>query len=138
MLPEGFKTINLDNHNNSEIQRSVLDRTEREYDRALKYFDVYAIPNLNPLITTYYTRFVANHAGAVSPPDIRTYKGFMEFLGRNLKGRLSKGKAPVLSTLDGMRRDLDAGLARRRDYHVPEHVSTTVREVSHLVLHYCQ
>ncbi|RAQ76875.1 hypothetical protein COH21_008703 [Aspergillus flavus] len=108
MLPEGFKTIKLENHDNSETKRSVLDRTEKEYDRALM--------------------FVANHEGAVSPPDIRTYKGFMEFLGRNVKGRLSKGKTPVLSTLDGMRRDLDAGLARRRSYHVPEHVSTTIKE----------
>ncbi|THC87771.1 hypothetical protein EYZ11_012784 [Aspergillus tanneri] len=112
MLPEGFKVINLDNHDNSEIQRSVLDRTEREYDRVLSYFDM----------------FVTNHPGAVSPPDIRTYKGFMEFLAMNLKGRLSEDKTPVLSTLEGKRRDLDAGLARRRNYNVPEHVSTTIRE----------
>ncbi|KAF5855373.1 hypothetical protein ETB97_009348, partial [Aspergillus alliaceus] len=112
MLPEGFTAIKLENHDNSEIKRSVLDRTERQYDRALQYFDI----------------FVTNHTGALSPPDVRTYKGFMEFLERNLKGRLSKGKAPVLNTLDGMRRDLDAGLARQRGYHVPEHVTTTIRE----------
>jgi hypothetical protein len=64
----------------------------------------------------------------VSPPDIRTYKGFMGFLGRNLKGRLTKGKTPVLSALERMRRDLDAGLARRRSYHVPEHVSTKIKK----------
>ncbi|OJJ66328.1 hypothetical protein ASPBRDRAFT_137940 [Aspergillus brasiliensis CBS 101740] len=52
----------------------------------------------------------------------------MEFLGRNIRGRLSENKVPVLSTLDGMRRDLDAGFARRRNYHVPEYVSTTVKE----------
>jgi hypothetical protein len=40
MLPEGFKAIKLGNHDNSEIQRSVLDRTEREYGRALTYFDM--------------------------------------------------------------------------------------------------
>ncbi|KAE8387077.1 hypothetical protein BDV23DRAFT_174933 [Aspergillus alliaceus] len=101
MLPEGFKTIKLENHNNAEIKRSVLDHTKREYDRALTYFDI----------------FVANREGAVSPPDIRTYKGFMEFLGKNLKGHLTKGKTPVLSTLEGMRRDLDT-----------EHVSTTIKE----------
>lgn len=64
----------------------------------------------DPLATSGYTRFVANHEGAVSP-DSRTYKGFMELLGRNLKGCLSKDKTPILSILDGMGRDLDAGIA---------------------------
>ncbi|KAE8383865.1 hypothetical protein BDV26DRAFT_277091 [Aspergillus bertholletiae] len=91
---------------------------------------MYGACSLNTLTAANYTSFVSNHTGTVSPPDVRTYKGFMEFLGRNLKGRLSKGKAPVLNTLDGMRRDLDTGLTRQWGYYIPEHVSTTIREVN--------
>jgi hypothetical protein len=58
----------------------------------------------------------------------------MEFLARNLKDYSNRDKIPVLSTLEDMRRELDAGFARRRSYHVPEHVSMTIKEISILVL----
>ncbi|KAL4935265.1 hypothetical protein BDV06DRAFT_228991 [Aspergillus oleicola] len=68
------------------------------------------------------------HPGATALPDIKTYKGFMEYLAINTKGRLSKDGTPVLSTLESKRRNFDAGLALRRGYQVPEEVSTTIKE----------
>ena len=46
MLPEGFTAIKLGNHDNSETKRYVLDRTEKEYDRALTYFDRWGVSGL--------------------------------------------------------------------------------------------
>lgn len=33
------QTINLDDHDNSELTRAILPRTEEKYDRALRRFD---------------------------------------------------------------------------------------------------
>ncbi|KAL4925801.1 uncharacterized protein BDV17DRAFT_283674 [Aspergillus undulatus] len=112
MLPKQFKTINLDRHDNTKLRRAVLDHTEKRYDEVLDQFDI----------------FVQTHPGAMTPPDIKTYKGFMEWLATNTRGRLSEHGYPVLSTLDSKRRNFDTGLALRRGYEVPEEVSTTIRE----------
>ncbi len=69
------------------------------------------------------------HPGAVLLPDIKIYKGFMEFLGINIKGRLDKNGVPILEILEGKRRRLEAGLASR-GFLTPENISITVREVS--------
>ncbi|EAW17144.1 uncharacterized protein NFIA_005060 [Aspergillus fischeri NRRL 181] len=106
------QTINLDGHDNSELTRAILPRTEEKYDRALRRFD----------------KFLALHPTAVSPPDIRSYKGFLEFVAKNMKGRLGSKETPTVETVDGFRRDFEAGLLLRRGYNMPENVSTTVRE----------
>lgn len=74
-------------------------------------------------------RFIEMHPGAVSPLNIKTYKGFMEFLGRNIKGQLDKNEVPMLDILKGKRRKLDAGLASRGLLTL-ENISIIIQEVS--------
>ncbi|KAA8644630.1 hypothetical protein EYZ11_012631 [Aspergillus tanneri] len=93
------QTINLDDHDNSELTRAVLPRTEEKYDRALRRFD----------------KFLALHPTAVSPPDIRSYKGFLEFVAKNMKGRLGSKEMPTVETVDRFCKDFEAGLLLRRD-----------------------
>ncbi|CBF83199.1 predicted protein [Aspergillus nidulans FGSC A4] len=57
------RVINLDEHNGKEIKRAILPRTAGKYHRSLMIFD----------------RFLELHPAACSPPDIKTYKGFLEF-----------------------------------------------------------
>ncbi|OJJ98557.1 hypothetical protein ASPACDRAFT_31552 [Aspergillus aculeatus ATCC 16872] len=105
-----YQTINLDNHDDSEIKRAVLDRTKASYDRALATFD----------------DFLELHPGASWPLDIRSYKGFMEFVSKNMPGRL--GTHPTLETVESFRRNFEAGLLLRRDFKIQEHMSTTIKE----------
>ncbi|KAJ5193195.1 Zinc finger C2H2 [Penicillium cf. viridicatum] len=54
--------VDFGEHSNNEIQRAVLPRTESGYSDTLLIFD----------------DFVTLHPQAVIPPDIRTYRAFLE------------------------------------------------------------
>ncbi|KAA8645137.1 uncharacterized protein ATNIH1004_009354 [Aspergillus tanneri] len=108
------QTINLDDRNNSEITRAVLLRTEGKYNRALRIFK----------------KFLALHPTAVSPPDIQSYKGFLEFVAKNMKGRPGSKEMLTVLTVNRFRRDFKAGLLLRQGYNMLESIFITVREVS--------
>ncbi|BDD62079.1 hypothetical protein MAP00_007071 [Monascus purpureus] len=103
-----YQQVNLDDHDNSERKSRVLGRTENQYDRTLSLFD----------------DFLELHPKASYPPDIRTYKGFMEFVSKNTRGRL--GVFPTPETMEGFRRRFESALRLRRDYDMPNHISTTI------------
>ncbi|RHZ53562.1 uncharacterized protein CDV56_101788 [Aspergillus thermomutatus] len=102
--------INLDDHDDKEIKRAVLPRTAKKYDRSLMIFD----------------RFLELHPAACSPPDIKTYKGFLEFYARNTPGRIEEKPTP--ETVENFRRDFETALARVRDFCVPKSMSITMKE----------
>ncbi|KAL4985863.1 hypothetical protein BDW68DRAFT_179314 [Aspergillus falconensis] len=104
------RLINLSEHDHREIKRAVLPRTARKYDRTLMIFD----------------RFLELHPDACSPPDIRTYKGFLEFYARGTDGRI--GEKPTTGTIEGFRRDFETALARERNFQVPKNISVTMKE----------
>lgn len=64
---------------------------------------------------------------AVVPPDIQTYKAFLEFYARNTDGRLDH--TPTVSTAEGFRRDFETAWARDRNYSFPDRVSRTLKDV---------
>ncbi|KAJ5104518.1 hypothetical protein NUU61_001865 [Penicillium alfredii] len=68
------------------------------------------------------------HPKACSPPNIPSYKGFMEFVARGMKGRI--GKTPTVGTIEGFRRDFEAGLVLRRDYKTPENGTSHLLSLS--------
>ncbi|PKX95141.1 uncharacterized protein P174DRAFT_510972 [Aspergillus novofumigatus IBT 16806] len=68
----------------------------------------------------------ALHPEACFPPDIRTYKGFLEFYARNRPGRIKEKPTP--ETIEHFRRDFETALARTRDFCVPKSMSTTIKE----------
>ncbi|KAN0069665.1 hypothetical protein V8E54_011971 [Elaphomyces granulatus] len=71
-------------------------------------------------------RFLKLHPQAVDPPDIKSYKAFMEFYSKNTPGRLEE--RPTVGTVEDFRGDFEAGMSRRRKYRFPDQVSTTIRE----------
>ena len=72
-------------------------------------------------------RFLKLHPHAVNPPDIQSYKAFLEFYSKNTPGRL--GDRPTVGTVEDFRRDFEAGMSRCQNYRFPDQVSTTIREV---------
>ncbi|KAI9035642.1 uncharacterized protein KD926_003153 [Aspergillus affinis] len=102
--------VNLDDHDDKEIKRAILPRTQEEYDRALGIFD----------------RFLQLHPAARSPPDTQTYKAFLEFVAKNTDGRIKDKPTP--DTIENFRRHFEAGLSRNRNFHVPQSMSTTMKE----------
>ncbi|THC93828.1 hypothetical protein EYZ11_006680 [Aspergillus tanneri] len=102
--------INLDEHDDKEIKRAVLPRTAEQYERSLKIFD----------------KFLKLHPAACSPPDIKTYKGFLEFYARNTTGRVEE--RPTMETVESFRRDFETALARLRGFCVPKNMSNTLKE----------
>ncbi|KAG2025158.1 hypothetical protein GB937_002919 [Aspergillus fischeri] len=103
--------INLDEHDDREIKRAVLPRTAERYERSVKIFD----------------RFLELHPAACSPPDIKTYKGFLEFYARNTTGRIEE--KPTTETVENFRRDFETALAWLRGFRVPKNMSNTLKEV---------
>jgi hypothetical protein len=67
------------------------------------------------------------HPAARSPPDIKTYKGFLEFYARNTAGRIEE--KPTTETVENFRRDFETALARLRGFCVPKNMSNTFLEV---------
>ncbi|KAJ0413052.1 hypothetical protein BJY00DRAFT_322648 [Aspergillus carlsbadensis] len=102
--------IDLDDYDNKEIKRAVLPRTARKYDRTLALFD----------------RFLREHPKAVSPPDIRTYKGFLVYVAKGIKGRIRD--TPIPETIEGFRRDFQTAMARERGFEAPSSMSITMKE----------
>ncbi|KAN0081916.1 hypothetical protein V8E54_003214 [Elaphomyces granulatus] len=74
------QVVDLGEHDNSEIKRAVLPHTESKYERALRIYD----------------QFLKLHPQAVDPPDIKSYKAFMEFYSKNMTP--SEEKATELCT----------------------------------------
>ncbi|CBF82971.1 hypothetical protein AN3315.2 [Aspergillus nidulans FGSC A4] len=104
------RVIDLDEHDDKEIKRAILPRTSRKYDRALRIFD----------------RFLELHPAACFPPDIKSYKGFLEFYARNTTGRIEE--QPITETIENFRRDFETALARARGIQVPKSTSITMKE----------
>lgn len=50
----------------------------------------------------------------------------MEFVSKNTRGRL--GVFPTPETMEGFRRRFESALRLRRDYDMPNHISTTIRD----------
>ncbi|GIJ84633.1 hypothetical protein Asppvi_003482 [Aspergillus pseudoviridinutans] len=86
--------IKLDEHDNSEVKRSVLDRTEAKYNRILNIFDL----------------FLKLHPRASPLPDIKSFKGFMEFMAKNLKGQIEENA--TVGTVDSYHREFVTALSR--------------------------
>ncbi|KAN0068340.1 hypothetical protein V8E54_013536 [Elaphomyces granulatus] len=104
------QVVDLGEHDNSEIKRAVLPHTESKYERALRIYD----------------QFIKLHPQAVDPPDIKSYKAFMEFYSKNTPDRLDD--RPTVGTAEDFRGDFEAGMSRCRNYRFPDQVSTTIRE----------
>ncbi|KAJ5808824.1 hypothetical protein N7474_010093 [Penicillium riverlandense] len=102
--------VDFGEHDNSEIARAILPRTGEKYDRALDIFD----------------KFISLHPQAINPPNIKTYKAFLEFAARGMKGRIEE--KPTIGTVESFRRDFEAGMSLRRKYNFSTEVSTTLRE----------
>ncbi|KAE8384279.1 hypothetical protein BDV23DRAFT_177174 [Aspergillus alliaceus] len=83
--------VNLKDHDNSKTKPAVLDRTKAKYDRTLEIFD----------------QFLELYLKVSWSLDIRSYKGFLEFVARNMKGRLEQ--RPTVGSIDGFHRDFKAG-----------------------------
>ena len=58
------------------------------------------------------------HPQAVDPPDIKSYKAFMEFYSKNTPGRLDE--RPTVGTVEDFRGDFEAGMSRCRQHHFPD------------------
>ncbi|KAN0073500.1 hypothetical protein V8E54_008720 [Elaphomyces granulatus] len=92
------QVVDLDEHDNSEIKRAILPHTESKYERALRIYD----------------QFIKLHPQAVDPPDIKSYKAFMEFYSKNTPGRLDD--RPTVVTVEDFRGDFEAGMSRCRNH----------------------
>ena len=83
--------VDFDHYDNSEILRAVLPRTKQDYRRALYIFDK-LVPLVNALTSGGHfsrslitsVRFLSLHPKAVNPPDIQTFKAFIEFAARGI------------------------------------------------------
>ncbi|PYH76160.1 hypothetical protein BO82DRAFT_379009 [Aspergillus uvarum CBS 121591] len=105
-----YQTINLDNHDDSEIKRAVLDRTKASYNYALATFD----------------NFLELHPGASWLLNICFYKGFIKFVSKNMPGRLETH--PTLETVESFYCNFKAGLLLHCDFKIQKHMSTTIKE----------
>ncbi|KAL4954732.1 hypothetical protein BDW69DRAFT_193781 [Aspergillus filifer] len=100
------RVINLDEHDDKEIKRAILPRMAGKYHQSLMIFDsCIPLPAL---------------------PDIKTYKGFLEFYVRNTPCRIKE--KPTAETVENFRRDFETALARMRDFCVPKAMSITMKE----------
>ncbi|PGH04310.1 hypothetical protein AJ80_08533 [Polytolypa hystricis UAMH7299] len=106
----GEQAVDLKKYSNKVVHRAVLPRTEAVYQDTLAAYDIWR----------------EKHPEASSPPDIQAYKAFLVSVGRAKTGRVYK--RPLPDTMDGFRRDFEAGWQRERDYKFPESVTVTIRE----------
>jgi hypothetical protein len=74
MATEFSHVINFDKHNDLEVKGQVLSCTRIGYKRILFLFN----------------RFCKLYLQVVSPPNIKTLKAFIEWVGLSKKGRLAK------------------------------------------------
>ncbi|RHZ62459.1 uncharacterized protein CDV56_107336 [Aspergillus thermomutatus] len=101
--------INLDDHDDEEIKRAVLPRTAKKYERSLKIFN----------------KFLELHPAACSPPDIKTFKGFLEFYVRNTPGQIEEKPTP--ETVENFRRDFETALARSVYYQISKYIISDLK-----------
>ncbi|KAL1960667.1 hypothetical protein VTO42DRAFT_7246 [Malbranchea cinnamomea] len=106
------QVVDLNDYDNEVVRRAVLPRTEEDYQRALKSYDIWHV----------------NHPHAPSPPDIQAYKAFLVSVAKAMKGRLLPSGRPVPASVDWMRRDLETGWERERKYKFPKDVTATMKE----------
>jgi carbonic anhydrase len=59
-------------------------------------------------------------------PDIQSFKGFTEFMAKNLKGQVKENT--TVRTVDSYYQDFVTALSRQGRI-IPENISTTIREV---------
>ncbi|KAI9041407.1 uncharacterized protein KD926_006803 [Aspergillus affinis] len=102
--------VNLSDFDNAEIRRAVLPRTESDYERALSIFD----------------KFLELHPDAKNPPDLQTCKGFLVWAAKGKHGRIEA--LPTVETIQGFRRDFQAGMLHIRDVEFSKEFSTTLKE----------
>ncbi|KAL4792861.1 hypothetical protein BDV19DRAFT_400344 [Aspergillus venezuelensis] len=100
------KKVILAEHDGLTIQRPVLPETEQEYRD--------------------------DHPGTVTPPDIQTFKAFMEYISINIKGWIEEH--PTVGTVDRWRRCLQSALRQQRGFITPGQVKTTVQQYIKTVL----
>ena len=72
-------------------------------------------------------RFLKLHPKATSPPDLRTYKGFLTVVASTAQGRIDP--TPTVDTIDNFRRQFETAWERNGDHKFPENVTTTIKEV---------
>jgi hypothetical protein len=82
--------------------------------------------NLQRLLS-HPLRFLELHPAARSPPDIKTYKGFLEFYAKNTTGRIKE--KPITKTMKDFHWDFKTALAQLRDFYVPKNILITIKEV---------
>ena len=71
-------------------------------------------------------RFIELHPHAKCPPDIRTFKGFMEFVSIRKKGRIDE--RPTVDTMDYFRRTFVTAMSSIRGHEIGDSVVATIRE----------
>lgn len=69
----------------------------------------------------------------MNPPDIQTFKAFMEFVTRGMKNRISL--KPTVATVDGFQGNFEAGMAFYRRHKFLKETSTTISEVQPLQIY---
>lgn len=124
-------SIGIDEYDNEEIVKAVVSSTEQKYKKTLAVYDRCASHKATLSPSAFYSqgehRFRELHPWATSPPDIRSFKAFLEFVARGIKGRIFD--KPIPDTVDGWRRDFQTAWQRERKYTFPKTVTSTMCEV---------
>ncbi|OJD27167.1 hypothetical protein ACJ73_01438 [Blastomyces percursus] len=102
--------VDLDDFDKTEQKKSVKPATQKSYDRTLALFD----------------QFLKLHPKATSPPDLRTYKGFLKVIASKGQGRIEP--TPTVGSMDNFRRLFETAWWRERIYEVPKGVTTNIKE----------
>ncbi|QSS61747.1 hypothetical protein I7I51_03924 [Histoplasma capsulatum] len=127
-------SIGIDEYDNEEIVKAVVSSTEQKYKKTLAVYDRCASHKATLSPSAFYSqgehRFRELHPWATSPPDIRSFKAFLEFVARGIKGRIFD--KPIPDTVDGWRRDFQTAWQRERKYTFPKTVTSTMCE--HFIL----
>ncbi|KAJ6114885.1 zinc finger protein [Penicillium sp. IBT 16267x] len=77
--------VDFSSHQNIDIPRQVLPKTQKDYTRTLVLFD----------------KFLILHPYAMNPPDIRTSTASLEWIGRGMRGRIEE--RPTVETVQDFR-----------------------------------
>jgi hypothetical protein len=115
MATQFSHVIDFDEHNDLEVKGQILSRTRIGYERTLFLFD----------------RFCELHPQAVSPPNIKTLKAFMEWVGLSKKGRLAE--RPTVDTMEGFRRDFATAWSWYRKSTISDVVLKTIKAASYIL-----
>ncbi|KAL4916359.1 hypothetical protein BDW62DRAFT_218817 [Aspergillus aurantiobrunneus] len=105
------RAINLDDHDNKEIEQAILPHTSKQYKWTLVIFN----------------KYLELHPPACYPPDTKLYKGFLEFYATNITGWIEQ--LPTQDTIKCFCRDFEAALAWLRGFHVLTSMFNTIEEL---------